>query len=771
MMTTINDLGKSLTVAAEIFENRHALFFEGQWSTFLELERDSENLARVLVGIGIASQSRVVLHLPNGRAWVIAYFAILKSGAVVVPLDFMMTAEELLYVIDDSQAAAVITAIEDIKPISAVTRHSSVQLIVSESERSHRSGELSLEELMQTGPSSLALPQADIDDLCTIAYTSGTTGRTKGAMLSHRSIALSARWTAEVHARTSEDVFLLALPCTHVYGNIILLASLLVGGRVVLMRRFDAEAALSAIAEHKVTMLEGVPTMFYQLMSHSRRDRHDLRSLKRCTVGGQSMPPEKLVEVETWLACPMVELWGMTELGGPAVTHSFECPGTKGTIGLPIGSMEARIDPQIRDPNQGIGELIVRGPLTMKGYWRNPEATQQTLDQDGWLRTGDLARIHADGTIEIMGRAKEMIITSGYNIYPAEIEAAIAKHPSVSMVAVGAQTDPVRGEIAVAYVVLKPDMTALAGEIEQTVRDALAAYKAPRRVVFCSDLPKTGSGKIMRHRLAEAPLKDFGSDHRLFVQTDRQGPIGIVTMHGPKGVNALNETFITEIADALASFDRDPKIRCMVLRSGTFQYFSVGADVEEMSQRTWASAIEDDFFTTGWARIAQCRKPLIAAVSGLALGGGCELALMADVIIASDTAEFGLPEIRLGIFPGAGGTQRLVRQIGKSKAMEMILSGEIRLSAAEALSYGLVSELCDPQSLDQSVFSLAEKISENATLPVMLAKESVNRAYETSLAEGLLFERRQFYASLAGEAKSEGTRAFLEKRRPFFHEN
>jgi long-chain acyl-CoA synthetase len=717
MMTTINDLGKSLTVAAEIFENRHALFFEGQWSTFQELERDSENLARVLVGIGIASQSRVVLHLPNGRAWVIAYFAILKSGAVVVPMDIMMTAEELLYVIDDSQAAAVITAIEDIKPISAVTRHSSVQLIVSESERSHRSGELSLEELMQTGPSSLALP------------------------------------------------------CTHVYGNIILLASLLVGGRVVLMRRFDAEAALSAIAEHKVTMLEGVPTMFYQLMSHSRRDRHDLGSLKRCTVGGQSMPQEKLVEVETWLACPMVELWGMTELGGPAVTHSFECPGTKGTIGLPIGSMEARIDPQIRDPSQGIGELIVRGPLTMKGYWRNPEVTQRTLDQDGWLRTGDLARIHADGTIEIMGRAKEMIITSGYNIYPAEIEAAIAKHPSVSMVAVGAQTDPVRGEIAVAYVVLKPDMTALAGEIEQTVRDALAAYKAPSRVVFCSDLPETGSGKIMRHRLAEAPLKDCGSDYRLFVQTDRQGPIGIVTMHGPKGVNALNETFITEIADALASFDRDPKIRCMVLRSGTLQYFSVGADVEEMSQRTWASAIEDDFFTTGWARIAQCRKPLIAAVSGMALGGGCELALMADMIIASDTAEFGLPEIRLGIFPGAGGTQRLVRQIGKSKAMEMILSGEIRLSAAEALSYGLVSKLCDPQSLDQSVFSLAEKISENATLPVMLAKESVNRAYETSLAEGLLFERRQFYASLAGEAKSEGTRAFLEKRRPFFHEN
>jgi long-chain acyl-CoA synthetase len=769
-MINANHLGEVLSAAADAFGERPALCFEDQWSSYRELERDSCRIALVLMDMGVDPQSRVVLHLPNSRDWIILYFAILKVGAVVVPVDFMTKAEELVYIIEDSQAMTVITGAEDVATVSAYTRISSVKLILQEGARTDLSGEISLEDLMKSDPVAVSLPRIDAEDLCTIAYTSGTTGRPKGAILSHRSIILSARWTAEVHARNSDDVFLLALPCTHVYGNIILHASLLVGGRLVLLRRFDAETTLASIAAHRVTLFEGVPTMYFQLMSHSRRDRHDLSSLTRCTVGGQSIPVEKLHQVETWLGVPIVELWGMTELAGPAVTHRFDRPGAKGTIGLPIGSMQARIDPDAGEARQQIGELMVRGPLTMKGYWRKSEATERTIDHDGWLRTGDLARIHEDGMIEIMGRAKEMIITAGYNIYPAELEAEIAKHPAVSMVAVGAQTDPIRGEIAVAYVVLKPEMTALAGEIEQTVRDVLAPYKAPRKVVFCADLPKTGSGKIMRHRLSEAPLKDFGSGHRSFVRAERKGALGVVTMHGPKGVNALNEMFITEIAEAMAAFDRDPLVRCMVLRSGTLQFFSVGADVEEMAQRTWASAIEDDFFTTGWARIGQCRKPLIAAVSGLALGGGCELALMADIIVASSTAEFGLPEIRLGIFPGAGGTQRLVRQIGKSKAMEMILTGDIRLSATEALALGLVSKLCDAERLHDEVIALAEKIAQNATLPVVLAKESINRAYESSLAEGLLFERRQFYSSLNGQAKSEGTRAFLEKRRPFFNE-
>ena len=278
----------------------------------------------------------------------------------------------------------------------------------------------------------------------------------------------------------------------------------------------------------------------------------------------------------------------------------------------------------------------------------------------------------------------------------------------------------------------------------------------------------------MRNRLHEAtPVPSSASaqagppDYQ-FVRTEIIDQVGVVVMHGPKGVNALNEAMVLEIVSALHAFDRDPTVRCIIVRAGTLKYFSVGADINEMSKRSFEAAIDEDFFSTGWAQIAQCRKPLIAAVSGFALGGGCELALMCDVVVASDTAEFGLPEVRLGIFPGAGGTQRLIRQVGKSKAMEIILTGQVNLTASEALSLGLAARVVPPENLFDTALGIARMIAANSTRTVRMAKEAVNRAYETSLAEGLLFERRLFYASLGTPEKTEGTTAFLEKRQPIF---
>jgi enoyl-CoA hydratase/carnithine racemase len=409
----------------------------------------------------------------------------------------------------------------------------------------------------------------------------------------------------------------------------------------------------------------------------------------------------------------------------------------------------------------------------MQGYLNRPEATRETIDSDGWLHTGDLASQDDEGNLYIVGRSKDIVITAGYNIYPSEVESAIAQHPAVSMVAIGKVADEDKGEIAVAYVVLKPGCTALAGEIEQAARDRLAPYKAPRRVVFVEDLPKSSSGKVVRHRLNEAKPVQIAPPvvpppQYQFVRTEVIDRVGVLTMHGPRSINALNEAFISEIVDALHRLDGDDAVRCIILRAGTPKFFSVGADINEMSARTFAKAMDDDFFTVGWSKIAQCRKPLIAAVSGLALGGGCELALMCDIIIASETAKFGLPEVRLGIFPGAGGTQRLTRQIGKSRAMEIILTGDVNLNASDALSLGLVSSVVPVAELMPSALNVANKIASNSMMSVRMAKEAVNRAYESSLAEGLLFERRLFYASLATDDKLEGTKAFLERRQPFF---
>lgn len=772
-------LGAVLPAAAASYGEAPAFFFEGRWSSFRELDRDSARFAHALVSAGVGPSMRVVLHVPNSRDWIVAYYGVAKTGAVVVPVDAMLTPEEVTFIIKDSEATTLITGLEDASAIQQIRQATSLSLLVLSLEAAPVDGGHRQADLVALGREDFRAVDASPDDLSSISYTSGSTGKPKGAMLSHRNVLLSAALTAEVHGRTRSDVFLSALPCTHVYGNAIIHANMLVGGRFVLLRRFDAEAALSAIAAHKVTMFEGVPTMYFRILSHSRLSAHDLSSLTLCTVGGQSIPVDTISEVERIFGCPLLELWGMTELGGPAVTHDRNRRGPAGSIGRPLPGLQASIKPvdgSVDDGTTRVGELLIRGPLVMQGYLNRPEATRETIDADGWLHTGDLASEDNEGNLYIVGRTKDIIITAGYNIYPTEVESAIAQHPSVSMVAVGKVSDEDKGEIAVAYVVLKPNCTVLAGEIEQAARDRLAPYKAPRRVVFVEDLPKSGSGKVVRHRLHEAKLVQVAvpvvapPPQYQFVRTEVMDQIGILTMHGPKSINALNEAFISEIVDALHRLDNDKAVRCILLRAGTPKYFSVGADINEMSARTFVKAMDEDFFTVGWSKIAQCRKPLIAAVSGLALGGGCELALMCDIIIASETAEFGLPEVRLGIFPGAGGTQRLVRQIGKSRAMEIILTGDVNLNSSDALSLGLVSKVVPESELLASALATGKKIAANSTISVRMAKEAVNRAYESSLAEGLLFERRLFYASLATEDKLEGTKAFLERRPPFFQD-
>jgi enoyl-CoA hydratase len=244
-----------------------------------------------------------------------------------------------------------------------------------------------------------------------------------------------------------------------------------------------------------------------------------------------------------------------------------------------------------------------------------------------------------------------------------------------------------------------------------------------------------------------------------------RGRVGLVTLNRPKALNALNQKLIDELNDALGGFESDPEIGCAVI-TGSEKAFAAGADVKEMADKTYVDAYVGKFLD-GWAGLAEARKPVIAAVSGYCLGGGCELAMMCDFIIASDTAKFGLPEITLGIMPGAGGTQRLPRFIGKAKAMDMILTGRM-MDAAEAERCGLVSRIVAPGKLMDEALAIAEKIASYSQPVVMMAKETVNRAQETSLAEGARFERRLFLSMFAIEDQKEGMKAFIEKRQPAF---
>jgi len=247
-----------------------------------------------------------------------------------------------------------------------------------------------------------------------------------------------------------------------------------------------------------------------------------------------------------------------------------------------------------------------------------------------------------------------------------------------------------------------------------------------------------------------------------------RGKVGVVTLNRPQALNALSPELMRELASALDAFEGDDNIGCMVV-TGSDKAFAAGADIKAMKEKSYMDVFREDFITAEWERISRCRKPVIAAVAGYALGGGCELAMMCDFIIAADNARFGQPEINLAVIPGAGGTQRLPRFVGKSKAMEMVLLGQARMmDAAEAERVGLVSRVVPLAELMNEAMKAAGKICELSLPVVVMAKESVNRAFETTLAEGLRFERRLFHSGFAIEDQKEGMAAFIEKRKPVF---
>ena len=249
---------------------------------------------------------------------------------------------------------------------------------------------------------------------------------------------------------------------------------------------------------------------------------------------------------------------------------------------------------------------------------------------------------------------------------------------------------------------------------------------------------------------------------------ETRGKVGVITLNRPQALNALSPELMRELAAALDAFESDDNVGCMIV-TGSDKAFAAGADIKAMKEKSYMDVFKEDFITAEWERISRCRKPVIAAVAGYALGGGCELAMMCDFIIAAENARFGQPEINLAIIPGAGGTQRLPRFVGKSKAMEMVLLGQARMmDAAEAERVGLVSRVVPLADLMNEAMKAAGKICELSLPVVMMAKESVNRAFETTLAEGVRFERRLFHSGFAIEDQKEGMAAFIEKRKPAF---
>jgi len=492
--------GDILPATARRYRDKTALITAERTLTYAELDDLTARAAAGLRAAGVEPGQVVSLYGPNSWQWVVAYHAILRAGAVVNPVNVMLTPPEVAFVLKDCGAAAVLAAGEQLAALRAAGVSTAGFVLDGD-------GPDGLTALLEAEPLE-DQPDIDPDALCTIGYTSGTTGHPKGAMQSQRAVLYNCALTATMHGRSERDVVVTALPAPHVYGNVAINGTFLAGGTVVLMRRFSPGEALGLMGEHRATMFEGVPAMYAMMLAAPDLDSAELTSLRVCTVGGQTIP---VSTVEAWQrrsGAPLLELWGMTELSGLGTTHALFAPNLPGSIGVALPGVEVRVadlaDAARDAPRGEPGELMVRGPIVMLGYFGNEAETRAVIEADGWLHTGDIAYADATGHFFIVDRRKDLIITAGYNVYPAEIERVLAGHPAVALVGVGPLPDPVKGEIACAYVVRREGAEVTEAELIDFSRDQLAAYKRPRRVIFTDTLPATSSGKIMRRKLAEA---------------------------------------------------------------------------------------------------------------------------------------------------------------------------------------------------------------------------------------------------------------------------
>ena len=463
--------------------------------TYGALDEASARFAGVLTEHGVGPGDRVALTMPNVAYFPVAYYAILRLGAVVVPMNPLLKAGEISYAWNDSGAAvAVVFTLfaDDARRAAGVTGTDVVVVAPGE-----------FEQLLAGAAPRPGVTERAATDTAVILYTSGTTGQPKGAELSHANLASNVATSAETLFPTGPgDVIFGGLPLFHSFGQTCgLNVAIASGACLTLLPKFDGEQALRIVQQDRVTVFLGVPTMYMALLAVPEKERFDTSTLHTAASGGASLPLEVLHGVESAFGVTMLEGYGLSETSPVASFNHPDTPTKPGSVGTPIRGVEFGLrDEDDRDVGPGeIGEIVIRGENLMKGYWGNPEATAEAI-REGWFHTGDLGTRDDDGFYFIVDRKTDMIIRNGLNVYPREVEEVIYTHPAVAEAAVFGVPDPRHGEEVAALVKLKDGATADEQEIRGYVEERLAAYKFPRIVRF-GDLPKGPTGKILKREI------------------------------------------------------------------------------------------------------------------------------------------------------------------------------------------------------------------------------------------------------------------------------
>jgi long-chain acyl-CoA synthetase len=494
--------------------------------TYEELDVLSDQFAAALAGLGVEKGDRVAIFLPNTPQFIIAYYGILKAGAVLTPISPMHREREVEYQLSNSEAETIV-ALDSVYPIvEAVWRKTKLKraIITSLEEYASKTAAAFNRTLQKTDVyffQKLLNENADAEppkvhinpteDLAALQYTGGTTGTAKGAMLTHANlVANAASFAAWINGTPTKETVLAALPLFHIYGMTTSMnVPVSLTAKMVLLPRFDPAKALESIQRHKVTVFCGSPIMYQTLLANPELSKYNLTSIRVCISGASPLPPQVQKQFMQVTGGFLAEGYGLTEAA--PVTHCSPVDRTMrtvkiGSIGLPLPDTDAKIvDAETGEKTLApgeTGELAVKGPQVMKGYWKKPEETALVL-RGGWLLTGDIAKMDANGYFYITDRKKDLIKYKDYSVYPREIEDVLYEHPAVKLCAVVGKPDPAAGEIPKAFVVLKEGAAASEREITTFVNEKVAPYKAVREVEFRKDLPISSAGKVLRRTLRD----------------------------------------------------------------------------------------------------------------------------------------------------------------------------------------------------------------------------------------------------------------------------
>ncbi|MBN2436987.1 MAG: AMP-binding protein [Deltaproteobacteria bacterium] len=481
-------LGKMLAEIAGTYAERVAVIHGGRRITYRELERAACALANHLRSEGLGKGDKVALMLPNCPEFIIVYFGIQKMGGVAVTLNVQSTPYELRHLLGNSDTRCLIMQDALAKRFEEIRAEIPLcsRLITTNGPEE----DSPFREIVAKGPFTTEIPEMEDDDPAVMIYTAGLTGKPLGAVLTHRNLLTQSLLLRTIVQRNEEDIGLAVIPFFHSFGAVAnMLAPLRIGARVVLMDRFTLDGIFGAIEKERVTYIAAVPRLFLGMFFHEGAEKYRIDSLRVCITGGAAMPADFIPAFEQKFNVRIMEGYGLTEASPVSSFSRLDMPQKPGSIGIPIPGVAAKIvDGEGRElPRGSVGELVLQGENIMKGYYKNEEATAQVI-REGWLYTSDLGRMDKDGYIFLTGRKKRMIITSGFNVYPREIEIVLGLHPAVQAALIVGKEDLLRGEIVKALVVKKPGAEIEERELLKHCRTYLSSYKVPREVEFISEI-------------------------------------------------------------------------------------------------------------------------------------------------------------------------------------------------------------------------------------------------------------------------------------------